>query len=133
MELENSGYSITTETSGSAVFEFLGIKLTMTDKNIKLTQHGLIKKLVDTTGMSDCNGISTPANIQPLSTDADGAPFKEDWKYASAVGMMLYLASNAYPEIQFAVHQCARFTHCPRHIHAQAIKNMQIPLICTPR
>ena len=36
----------------------------------------------------------------------------------------MYLAANAYPEIQFAVHQCARFTHCPRHTHAQAIKRV---------
>ena len=38
--------------------------------------------------------------------------------------MMMYLAANAYPEIQFAVHQCARFTHCPRHVHAQAVKKI---------
>jgi hypothetical protein len=34
------------------------------------------------------------------------------------------LASNAHPEIQFAVHQCARFTHCPRSSHADAIKRI---------
>ena len=38
--------------------------------------------------------------------------------------MVLYLASNAQPEIQFAVHQCAEFTHCPRNTHANAVKKI---------
>ncbi len=38
--------------------------------------------------------------------------------------MLLYLSSNSRPDIQFAVHQCARFTHSPRASHAQAIKQI---------
>ena len=33
----------------------------------------------------------------------------------------MYLCSNSRPDIQFAVHQCARFTHCPRRTHEEAI------------
>ena len=36
----------------------------------------------------------------------------------------MYLAGNVYPEIQYAVHQCARFTHAPRHSHAVAVKRI---------
>ena len=72
--------------------------------------------------MSDCNPKSTPANIRPLGTDSSGPKHTESWDYASAVGMLMYLAGNAYPEIQFAVHQCARFTHAPRHSHSVAVK-----------
>jgi hypothetical protein len=42
----------------------------------------------------------------------------------SVIGMLMYLSNNAYPEIQFAVHQCARFTHFPRNIHAKAVKRI---------
>ena len=38
--------------------------------------------------------------------------------------MLMYLSSNAHPEIQFAAHQCARFTHCPRASHEEAIKHI---------
>ena len=36
----------------------------------------------------------------------------------------MYLAGNSHPEIQFAVHQCARFTHKPKHPHSEAIKRI---------
>ena len=36
----------------------------------------------------------------------------------------MYLASNARPDIQFAVHQFARFTHNPKESHGEAIKRI---------
>ena len=36
----------------------------------------------------------------------------------------MYLAQNSRPDIAFAVHQCARFTHNPRHIHEEHIKRI---------
>ena len=38
--------------------------------------------------------------------------------------MLLYLASNSRPEIAYAVHQCARFTHNPKASHAKAVKRI---------
>jgi hypothetical protein len=38
--------------------------------------------------------------------------------------MLMYLSSNSRPDIQFAVHQCARFTHSPRKIHEEAVKHI---------
>jgi hypothetical protein len=35
--------------------------------------------------------------------------------------MLMYLCSNSRPDIQFAVHQCARFTHYPKKSHEDAI------------
>eukprot|EP00957_Ditylum_brightwellii_P197264 15028936-Ditylum_brightwellii.AAC.1 len=34
---------------------------------------------------------------------------------------MMYLASNSRPEITFAVHQCAKFTHGTKHSHEKTI------------
>jgi hypothetical protein len=75
-------------------------------------------------GMEHTNPKQTPASNIPLGTDAEGDPFNEDWNYTQAIGMMLYLSSNSRPEIQFSVHQCARFTHSPRASHAQAVKRI---------
>jgi hypothetical protein len=44
---------------------------------------------------------------------------------------MLYLSSNSHPNIEFAVHQYARFTHSPRASHAAAIKRIARYLVGT--
>ncbi len=38
--------------------------------------------------------------------------------------MLMYLASNAHPEIQFSVHQCARFCHAPHHTLSPTVKRV---------
>ena len=48
----------------------------------------------------------------------------EQWSYASVVGMLLYLGANSHPEIAYAVHQCACFTHAPKDSHAKAVKRI---------
>ena len=124
-DLEKAGFALTREETGDDVFHFLGIELNMEEEGkIKFTQKGLIKKLLETTGMTECNGQRTPATVNPLPTDAGGDAFQEPWQCSSVIGMMMYLASNAHPQIQFAVHQCARFTHCPKHLHANAVKKI---------
>ena len=71
--------------------------------------------------MSDCNKKWTPAATLPLGTDANGKRFNATWEYATAIGMLLFLSSNSCPDIQYAVHQCARFTHSPKQSHQQAV------------
>ena len=89
-----------------------------------MMQHGLIKKFLKTVGMEDCDAKSTPCTQTPLATNKDVPRHSETWEYASAIGMLMYLASNAHPKLAFAVHQCARFTHSPRHSHSVAIKRI---------
>jgi len=46
--------------------------------------------------------------------------------------MLLYLSNNSCPDIAFAVHQCARFSHAPKQTqHALAIKAIGRYLIRT--
>jgi hypothetical protein len=107
------------------VNSFLGITIERDAKTgtFKFTQRGLIDKILKALGMQDCNAKPTPCSGdgKPLGSDKQGQPAKEDWSYASAVGMMLYLASNRRRNIAFAVHQCARFTHSPKVSHEAAI------------
>ena len=94
------------------------------DGTIKLIQTGLIDRIIRTMGLDASNAVRTPADRKPLGADKDGAPCEEQWSYASIVGMMMYLASNSRPDIAFAVHQCAHFTHNPRRIHEVALKRI---------
>ena len=124
-ELQTDGFQLKREKNSSDnVYDFLGIHVEQEDDVIKMTQLGLIKKFLNLVGMLDCNAKDTPCSKTPLGSDAKGAWHEEEWEYASAVGMLMYLGGNAYPEIQFAVHQCARFTHAPRKSHGQAVKHI---------
>jgi len=71
--------------------------------------------------MQECNAKPTPASTTPLGTNANGQRCQQSWDYASVIGMLMYLTSNSRPDIQSAVHQCARFTHNPRASHEQAV------------
>jgi hypothetical protein len=72
--------------------------------------------------MEDCNKCATPAETSPVEADIDGEAFNETWEYASVVGMLMYLASNTRPDISYAVHQAARYSHGTRNSHAIAVK-----------
>ena len=120
---KSNGYPLTKEED---LFHFLGVDITQNEKTGKVTlkQLGLINKILKHVDMEDCNTKETPAMKTPLCTDAGGEPFNEKWEYARVVGMLLYVSSHSRPDIQYAVHSCARFTHCPRKSHGDAIKRI---------
>ena len=107
----------------SDVYAFLGIQVDMKGNNVELKQVGLIDKVLKTMGMSECTPNETPSKETPLHSDVDGAAFQEEWDYASVVGMLMYLV-HTRPDIQFAVHQCAKFTHNPKQSHGNAVKKI---------
>ena len=115
-------YQLTVEEDISS---FLGIQIDiLSDKALLLTQSGLTNRVLDTCLMTDCNAKDTPASSTALGSDLSGEVFNNEFNYASAVGMLMYLASNSRPDIAFAVHQCARFTHSPKASHGEAIKRI---------
>jgi len=122
-KLKGLGYDLTLEKEGD-MFSFLGIDFKRDGQHIELTQKGLIEKVIRYVGLPDAKPKSTPAAAAPLGSDKEGVPFNETWSYPAAVGMLLYLSSNTRPDIQFAVHQVARFSHAPKQSHAQALKRI---------
>ena len=107
------------------VGDFLGIRIKKTGpREFYLTQEGLTDKAILSCNMENCNSSETPAGTTALGRDLDGPRFNENWDYGSTVGMLMYLAGNSRPDIAFAVHQCARFTHSPRDSHGKAVKRI---------
>jgi Reverse transcriptase (RNA-dependent DNA polymerase) len=120
-------------TIGDTLDAFLGIKFdTLANGGFNLTQPALTQKIIEATGMSNCNPCPTPSTPnQPLAKDPDGEPMSEVWSYPSVVGMLLYLSNNSRPDLVFAVSQVARFTHDPKQSHAAAIKRIVRYLVGT--
>jgi Reverse transcriptase (RNA-dependent DNA polymerase) len=121
-DLRLKGFDLTKEGSFTA---FLGISLNWNnDGSIILTQKGLIKKLLEASGMEACKGNSIPASTNTLGSNLDGDPMDESWSYPSIVGMSIYLATHTRPDISFAVSQVARFSANPKQVHTSAVKTI---------
>jgi hypothetical protein len=121
--LRQKGFELTREGTFS---EFLGIKFEKNpdDGSINMTQKGLISKIIQAAGMTDCNPNWTPASTTPIGSDPDGEPMDETWNYRSIIGMLLYLTTNTRPDCALAVSQAARFSHNPKVSHATAVKTI---------
>ena len=94
------------------------------DDTFKLSQTGLIEKVIKALGMEDCNTAVTPASTDSLGSDKSGEHHNESWEYPEIVGMIMFLATNSRPDIAYAVNQCARFTHSPKALHSKAVKRI---------
>ena len=104
---------------------FLGVTIEKrSDGSIELTQTGLIDRIISVLGLEGANTKATPANLGALGKDEDGPGCNATFSYPSVVGMLMYLTGHSRPDIGFAVHQCARYTHCPRHSHEEALKRI---------
>jgi hypothetical protein len=120
-DLRDLGFELTEEGSFT---KFLGIKFHRTDTTITMSQQGLIDRIVETTGMNDCNPNWTPTTQESLGHDPDGIAMTDSWNYRSVIGMLLYLSTNTRPDIAFAVSQAARFSNNPKQSHATAVKTI---------
>jgi hypothetical protein len=120
-EIKAAGFDLTIE---SDVYAFLGVQVERDAHagTVTLSQPGLIKKIVAMSKVE--NSKATPADKVPLGPGIDDDPHDEDWQYAAMVGCLGYLGNNSRPDIQFAVHQCARYTHSPRKCHSLAAKRI---------
>ena len=78
--------------------------------------------MLGATGMIDCNGKSIPTNVLvPFGSYDNVKPPKIEWKYASVVGFILYLADNYRPDISFSVHQCDIFMYDMGESHEEVV------------
>ena len=115
--------------------EFLCVYIkTLDNGGFQFCQTGFIRKVLEATGMEDCNGLPTPTKVEaPLGTDINGSEANRDCpnSYAAVIGMMLYLESNTRPDLSFTVHQCARFTHNTKVSHEKSVKRICRYLQCT--
>jgi hypothetical protein len=58
------------------------------------------------------------------TADLDIPELNADSECASIVVMLMYLAASTRPDVVYAVHQAARYTHDPRASHAVDIKSI---------
>lgn len=108
--------------------DYLGINIVKhEDGSLTLTQPQLIDSILQDLKLDqgNVNLRLTPAfKTVILHKDADGKDFNGSFHYHSIIGKLNYLEKSTRPEIAYAVHQCARFSSCPKQSHAEAVKQI---------
>jgi hypothetical protein len=88
-----------------------------------MKQPAFIDRIINNCGLKDMRMHDTPAD-EILNRDENGQERKNEFHYRSIIGQLNYLAATTRPEIQFAVHQCARFCENPKMTHEKAVKRI---------
>ena len=122
-KLRDSGLEMEPEQD---IAGFLGVLIKRQDKQgiMELTQTGLISRVIESMGLTGSNAKQSPSEKTPLIADREGEPCNESFNFSSVVGMLSYLAGHTRPDIEYAVHQCGRYSHRPRAIHETALKRI---------
>ncbi len=100
-----------------------GVDIQQDGDKISLLQEGLTKQIITALRWDSkySTPMNTPAETAALGRDIDGKEGSGCINYANVVGMLLYLG-HSQPNISFATHQCARYTHAPKQSHKDALK-----------
>ena len=117
-QLQDINFELTDEGD---VEDFLGVKIDKPDQeSSKISQPALTDTIITTLLGLNTNASTkqhkTPEVSPPLKNAAlEGEPCEEKWNYRSVIGMLIYyLSRNTRPDIEYAVHQCARFQFNPK-------------------
>ena len=134
-------FDITTEDD---VTDFLGVKVDRDEVKgtYTLTQPHLIKSILDDLGLlEESNPRSIPAMpTKILQQYPNSPPHNASWHYRGVIGKLNFLEKSSRPDIAYAVHQAARFSHDPREEHTKAVKmigrylkdTMEKGIVCHP-
>jgi hypothetical protein len=104
---------------------YLGVDIRRKGSLITLQQKGLTQRIIEALGLDSkySTPVDTPADVAALGRDQNGKETSGTINYPSIIGMLLYL-EHSRPDISFATHQCARYTHLPKLSHKNAVKKI---------
>ena len=90
--------------------KFLGIRVTQSENFIAIDQELLINETLEKYGMTDCNAISTPAEVAKGQERDDGMPdmLATNCLYRALVGSSNCIADVSRPDITYAVNKLSR-------------------------
>jgi hypothetical protein len=122
-KIQKAGLNITVEGD---LQDFLGINIQREDDgSIYLSQPHLIEQILRVLRLDgkEVKEKDTPAKSSViLNAGLNTKEFDESFNYRSIIGKLNYLERGTRSDISYIVHQCARFTSCPKEQHAKAIR-----------
>jgi hypothetical protein len=106
-----------------ALSYYLGIEVRQDPQDIWLCQSSYAMKLLERTGMKNCNPCAVPMEAKmKLSNDSDANPV-DPTEYRSLIESLRYLL-HTRPELTFSVSYLSRFMENLRQDHMGAIRHL---------
>ncbi|KAK3249785.1 hypothetical protein CYMTET_40802 [Cymbomonas tetramitiformis] len=116
----NSAYPSVDE---GVLTDILGMRMTFRDAGLvrecRMSQHGLIRRMLEKFGMTDCNPALSPMEPKLSLTLADPQDATANVPYANLATEFMWLGRCTRPDILTAVCYLARFSHCHGATHLQ--------------
>lgn len=113
-------------THKECVEDFLGVKIDRDEqgRNVSMTQPQLIASILKDLKLTETSNTRAIPALSTLILHAyEGSENHDDtWSFRSVIGKLNYLAKCTRPDIEYAVHQCARFSSDPKIEHSKAVK-----------
>lgn len=102
---------------------YLGIEVKHTPGNIYLKQAAYAKKLLEKSGLGECNPVRYPMDPKEVMTKDEGGKDVDATYFKSIVGGLRYLV-HTRSDIAFSVGIISRFMESPTMMHLNAAKRI---------
>jgi hypothetical protein len=122
VRLEEAGLQLEAEDD---VAGFLGVLIERpNDGTILMTQPGITQRIAKALKIDKLPPKRAPAKHGALGKDEDDEEAHGEYSYPSVIGMLGYLQGHGRIDTTFATSQCARFIHCIKRSHEEALERI---------
>ncbi|KAL1189087.1 Retrovirus-related Pol polyprotein from transposon RE2 [Cardamine amara subsp. amara] len=101
---------------------YLGIQVNQHEEGITLTQARYAQKILEETGMENCNLTHTPMETELKLSRSENEKEIDATMYRKAVGCLRYLLDTR-PDLSYCVGMLSRYMQSPRESHGAALKH----------
>lgn len=102
---------------------YLGIEVHQGHNGITLRQAAYATKLLERSGMQDCNSALAPMETRLKLSKDSNSPTVNATEYRRVIGGLRYLV-HTRPDLAFAVGYLSRFMEKPHEVHLAAVKRL---------
>ncbi|KAG7571799.1 Zinc finger CCHC-type superfamily [Arabidopsis suecica] len=102
---------------------YLGIEVIQYEGGIMLKQERYANKILEETGMLDCNATHTPMEVNLKLSKAQEQNGVDEKEYRRNIGCLRYLL-HTRPDLSYYVGVLSRYMHEPKESHGVALKQI---------
>ena len=115
---------VETKKLGS-ISNFLSLSINrIDDSTISVDQSVYIEYILETFSMSDCKPVNVPLSSSVLASPEEPEALIDCYDYRKAIGMLLFVANAARPDLSFPVAFLSQFCSNPSRKHWAAVKHL---------